>query len=585
MPMSGEWTSASANGLRSDSMPVGRFRAEDLLPAIVLVALAFKFLLVFRININWDEFYFLSLVHDYLRGTLNGRFQTLHVHLFTWLPTLHTDEAEQIIAGRLVMAATAAASALLLYGIARRFLSRAGALFGVLAYLSTTVVVEHGTSFRTDPIATLLVLLSLYLILRKPGGTASMAIAGIAMAAAMLITIKSVFYLLVIGATIPALTSGIRGCIRAALAFALPFALALAAGYMLHAASLAETVPPSATGFLRGTASKVFLKDGLFPRWADLVMVVAYNPLFWFMAIHGAAIASRAARANAKTVGWEAWLPLILALPLLTPFFYRNAFAYYYVFILPPASILIGLSFEAFRRRAADPADRRAALFSPILVTLQCVIFAAGIFRLLPDQIEPQRATLAAVHEVFPHPVPYIDGYGVVASFQRHGFFMSSWGMDGYHDAGRPVYPALVARAQPPLLLADSPSLYAALIPDVTVAERRVLLPEDIAFLKENYLQHWGMLFVAGKRIELPASGDPAAFDIAVAGAYRLEAAAAVTIDGKRQEPRDVVTLAIGRHSLEAGTMTGEVVLRWAAALPPPPGEPPSLMAFFGAKS
>jgi len=583
--MSGGWASASANGLRSGSMLVGRFRAEDLLPAIILITLAFKFLLAFRININWDEFYFLSLVHDYLRGTLNGRFQTLHVHLFTWLPALHPDEAEQIITGRLVMAATTAASALLLYGIARRFLARAGALFGVLAYLSTTMVVEHGASFRTDPIATLLVLLSLYFILRKPGGAASIAIAGFAMAASMLITIKSVFYLLVIGAAVLVLTSGIRGRVRAALAFALPFALAVAAGYMLHAASLAETVPASATGFLRGAASKVFLKDGLFPRWADLLMIVAYNPIFWFMTIHGAAIAWRAARRSAKMVGREAWLPLILALPLLTPFFYRNAFAYYYVFILPPASILIGLSFEAFRRRASDPADRRAALFSPILIALQCVIFAAGVFRLLPDQIEPQRATLAAVHEVFPDPVPYIDGYGVVASFQGHGFFMSSWGMDEYHAAGRPVYPELVARAQPPLLLADSPSLYAALIPGVTVAERRVLLPEDISFLKENYVQHWGMLFVAGKRIELPAPSDPAPFDIAVAGAYRLEAAAAVTIDGKKLEPGEVVTLTPGRHSLEAGAATGEMTLRWAAALPPPPGEPPNLMAFFGVKS
>jgi hypothetical protein len=580
--MSEGWASARANGLRSGSMPVGMFRAEDLLPAIVLVALASKFLLIFRININWDEFYFLSLVHDYLRGTLSGRFQTLHVHLFTWLPALHLDEAGQIIAGRLAMAAAATASALLLYGIARRFLTRAGALFGVLAYLSTTVVVEHSASFRTDPIATLLALLSLYVTLRKPGGAAGIAIAGFAMAVSMLITIKSVFYLLVIGAAILLMTSGIRGRIRVALAFALPFAFAFAAGYLFHASSLAEAAPTSATGFLRGAASKVFLKDGLFPRWSDLLMIVAYNPLFWFMTIHGAAIAWRAARGSFKTIGSEAWLPLVLALPLLTPLFYRNAFAYYYVFILPPGAILVGLSFEAFRQRASNLVDQRATLFFPILVALQCMVLAAGVFRLLPDRIEPQRATLAAVHQVFPRPVPYIDGYGVVASFRRHGFFMSSWGMDGYHDAGQPVYPALVAEARPPLLLADSPSLYAALIPDVTVAERRVLLPEDIAFLKENYIQHWGMLFVAGKRIELSAAARPIAFDIAVSGAYRLEAAETTMIDGKELEPGEVATLAVGRHSIDAGSTTGEVVLRWAEALPPPAEDPPDLMAFFG---
>ena len=61
---------------------------------------------------------------------------------------------------------------------------------------------------------------------------------------------------------------------------------------------------------------------------------------------------------------------------------------------------------------------------------------------------------LAAVHATFPEPVPYIGGYGVVASFPRQGFFMSSWGVEDYHRARVPIFADIVARTQPPLLLA-----------------------------------------------------------------------------------------------------------------------------------
>src|SRR5882724_1019274 len=93
-------------------------RTDILLAGAVALAFAFKLILVFRININWDEFYYLSFVQDYLRGTISDRFQTLHVHLFAWLPNLATDEIGQILIARIVMAGCAIGSALLLYGIA-----------------------------------------------------------------------------------------------------------------------------------------------------------------------------------------------------------------------------------------------------------------------------------------------------------------------------------------------------------------------------------------------------------------------------------------------------------------------------------
>jgi hypothetical protein len=557
-------------------------RASILLTGALALALALKLVLIFRININWDEFYYLSFVQDYLRGTVSERFQTIHVHFFAWLPTVAEGEIAQILIARVIMACCAIGSALLLLGIARRFLSREGALFGVLGYLSTTAVIEHGTSFRTDSIATLLVLLSLFLLLRKPGGPRDAALAGIALAVAMMVTIKTAFYVALIGPIIWCVGSGSRDRVRLALAFGFSFGPVLGALYMLHGFTLAQPVIGGTTGYLRGTASKVFLEDGLMPRWPELLTDIAANPLYWFLAIQGAVIAWRAASETGAR--WERWLPLLLAVPILTPLIYRNAFAYYYTFILPPAAILAGLVYDRIRQQIARTTTLRSFRLLSLLILFQVGFLLFRATANLPDAIGPQRETLDVVHAVFPEPVPYIDGYGVVSSFPRAGFFMSSWGVDKYRGAGEPVFRDLAAKAQPPLLLADSPSLYGALVPGVIVVPERALLPEDIAFLQANYLQHWGMIFIAGKNIDLPPSGGAAEFEIAIGGDYRLVSNAPVLIDGIKRKPGDVVTLAIGTHRVDADPGTDHMSFRWAAALPPPASEPTDIWTFFAAQ-
>jgi hypothetical protein len=553
-------------------------RADILLTLAIAAALVLKFALVFRLNVNWDEFFYLSFVQDYLRGTVSDRFQTFHVHLFAWLPAAVSSEIGQIIAARLVMAGCATVSALLLYGIARRFLSREAALFGLLAYLSNSAVIEHGASFRTDTLATLLVLLALFLTLRRPGGLRGIALAGLVFALAVLITIKTAFYGVLMAPLVWCLGRSFRDRAALALTFAVCFGLAFAALYGLHVAGLAP--PDTDTGsYLQGTAAKVFLEDGLMPRWAELVTNLAKNLPFWLLMVYGTAQAWRQARQKGR--GWEAWLPLLLALPILTPIFYRNAFAYYYAFILPPAAILIGLVYDRLARQDAEAKEPRAALRLAVLIGLPVgflLFHAAANWR---EDIDAQRRTLDAVHAVFPQPVPYIDGYAVVSSFPRSGFFMSSWGVDKYRAAGTPVYPALVAQMQPPLLLADSPSLYAALFPGVEVKPQRQLLPADVAFLRENYLPHWGMIFVAGKTLELPPAGEERRFEIAVAGEYRLETRAAVTIDGETRGNGDIVTLAAGSHDVMGDPAAGPVTLRWAQARPGPDAKPTDIWTFF----
>jgi len=98
--------------------------AHRLLTVGIAAALIMKFVLIIRLSINWDEFYYLEFVHRYVRGELAVRFQTFYVHFFCWLPLLGWDEVDQILAGRLIMAVLGTATAFLIYAIAHRFVSR-----------------------------------------------------------------------------------------------------------------------------------------------------------------------------------------------------------------------------------------------------------------------------------------------------------------------------------------------------------------------------------------------------------------------------------------------------------------------------
>ena len=557
-----------------------RLLARDgvIFAAAVAAALVFKLVLAFRMNVHWDEFYFLSLVHDYLRGALASRLQTFHVHLFSWLPALGTGEIEQIVAGRTVMALVAIGSALAVYGIARQFMPRVAALFGLLSYLSVSMVVEYGASFRADPPAVFLSLLALLLILRRPDRLAVLALAGALMAVAMMITIKSVFYLGVVGIVILCMCGGMRARLRAAAAFGVALGVVFALLYAIHAGSLSLAPPQATTSALGQTASKMFL-SGLLPRWQALLIAVVGNLQFWVLLAAGGLIAWRAARDPASPGGLRKWLPLVLCLPILTPLFYRNAFPYYYAFLLPPGAVLAGLANNGGRPRALEAGRPRAAAPVTTLIVAQCVMLAGFLLLQLPDRIAPQRAVLAAIHTMFPEPVHYIDGSAVVATFPWSGFFMSRWGVDSYRAAGRPVFADIVARDQPPLLIVDALSLQAALVPGHPVIPEGELLPDDIAFLNAHYVQLWGMLFVPGKRFSGTAQGD-GAFDIAIAGDYRFEAAGAAELDGQAVSPGAVVHLGLGGHRLTVAPGTGEAVLRWAKALPPA-GEPVELSDFF----
>ena len=88
-------TSRQASGTHSG-------KAELAWPVAALtVLLALQFSLVFTRAINWDEFYFYHQVAEFAAGRLETPLNTIHVHVFTWLPALYDNSVSAIVAARI----------------------------------------------------------------------------------------------------------------------------------------------------------------------------------------------------------------------------------------------------------------------------------------------------------------------------------------------------------------------------------------------------------------------------------------------------------------------------------------------------
>lgn len=537
---------------------------------LVTLVLLLRLRLVLLINVNWDEFLFLSHVHRYLRGELTGPLQMFHVHLFSWLPLLSDNEISQIMAARSVMYGLSVGSCVLTYLIARRcFLNRTGALFAVLAYASMSNLVEHGASFRADPMGAFLFLASIWLLLCRSAGWRTGAAAGMLMALSMMLSIKATIHLSAIYGLLLALLASAtdRKCIFVRMVcFSGALAAAFGLLYVVHVMSLAPHESADAADSVIATAQKVFFAHGFFPRWLNLRNSLFRNPFAWGLMATGAVIlainlAKRRPDSLRQVMIFGAFL-----VPLLSVLVYRNAFPYFYVFVLAPAILVAGIlvhelvgliQIEGRRWAAAEIAAFAGLLFANFVLHYEANAVDGTI---------AQRQIIDMVHRVFPEPVPYIDGPSMIAAYPQVGFFMSKWGIENYKESGRAVLAEAVARDGPVFLLANNDTLFGAMRGTEMADMEYSLLEEDRAILSQNYIHHWGILFVAGKSLELTGAA-PQLFEILVPGFYTLESAGAVMIDGGTVQPAESIHLDRGTHLMGADGEPMRVVLRWGQGL------------------
>jgi len=532
-------------------------------------SLALHGLLVLRWNVNWDEFHYLSYVYEAARGELAYAWATFHVHLFGWLRGVGGTEVDQVLVARGVSLLALAGSALLLYRIALRLFEREAALVVPLAYLTFGYVIHHGASFRPDPYCALLLLFALDRLL-PPAGRRSAALGGAAMALAAAITIKAMLHVALVAAALLVLVVASprtrRRRLESAAWFAGVFCALAPLLMLLHRASVTVTGQGTPTRFLTMAASNVFGTGVLFPRRRVVVEGIEQNPLFWLL-LAASVLLCLAALRRRDGARERALLLLLFAAPVASLAVYRNAFQYFYVFMLPTVAIAAcGVVDFALRRASA-----RARWIGPaasLVVALGLVSGELATFRRhLADETAVQRQLLAVVHRMFPEPVPYVDRCSMVSSFPKVGFFMSSLGLQRYRETGEPDFGELLRERPVPFLVANTISLRLDLPDRILAGKPYSLRREDIALIRDNFVHHWGLVFVQGKRLDFTERAGPIEFEILAAGPFTLEAEGEVEIDGAPIAPGATVELSAGRHRAVALGGTRGAILRWGERL------------------
>lgn len=552
-------------GWRTRSLP----RMELLgFAAVAAVFLLLVLFVAFQRNINWDEFHFLAQVYTYDRGALTEPFQTFHVHLFRWLVWLPLDEPSQIVAGRLVMVLLQLGTCMAIAAISLRFFELRTTLLVVATFMAAGFVVEHGASFRTDPVLSFSLMASLAIMFASRLGPVQLAAAGLLAALALIVSIKAALYLPPFFAALVwrIRQDGWRFAIGRFAGAALVVAAALAALWAFHAGSLdAPEALSKSTGHADAALEKTVLSQGLFPR-ARYILAWLLSGLIAKLAIV-AGIAMALVAAFGKDRGLVPAI-LLLAAPVLCLVFYRNAYSYFFPFLLPPVVIASGF---ACRRMAR-----------PEIATAMHVVLLASLVLAIPryaykDQ-QAQRETIAAVKAAFPQPTPYVDRSAMIPSYPKVGFFMTSWGLEAARASGTDVMTGIVRNRQPRFVVANSGALSYALDPAGETAPVLRLSGRDEQTLRENFVHHWGAIWVAGKR--LTASSEPRVFELLIPGVYTLECAGGpVIIDGSERKCGTILSLEKGEHTIFA-SRPAEVILRTGAELVSP-GRPPSKKPIF----
>ncbi len=386
--------------------------------AAVLLLLVLKYRLLSLININWDEFRFLSRIYEFERGELGSAFQTFHVELFRWLARVPGNEADQVIAGRTFAFALRLASSYLIFLIGKRLFGITGALFAVLASLGFSHLMRHGEAFRADPIIACLFLTTASLLILRMSSPSAVALSAVALATAGLVSIKSALYLPSVALIFAAhLTAPGRGLVLRQFGMFCAVGLAAYLGLQtLHAAALPATgidAAPAAAALAARIGRSVL---GEAPFYDALAETVRLDLGFWVILMVGGAIALTEALRGAGEARRHGIILLGFLLPLGALFFYRNTFAYFYATVIPAAALVSGV----VPARVERWLRRRPILAGPVLIGLGIPLALTGwrCYTLLNvDTVAPQRRVLEAVWEVFPERCsvhrPLLHGGGV----------------------------------------------------------------------------------------------------------------------------------------------------------------------------
>lgn len=524
--------------------------AAHVMLAMLVFAILMQIELVFTKSINWDEFHHFSQIHRHLQDRPMQWLQLPFVWLFSWVPSLPGDNIFHIQLIRLLILPFELLTIHAIVASSQRFASREEALFCGLLYVTAGYVFLHALALRADMIAACLLTVALWIGICRP--LRAFEIVGIALlvALALVSTIKSVLYApAFLGVALFRLPKPSHRWALAGVVI-----LILAAGVLLL--WVAPFLPQSGVGGIfrdigslgREAIVRMF-SAGLFPQAEWLQGQMLRAPL-----LVAALVVAFISVMRPNHAPMERILRLSLLLPLCTVAIYRNAYPYYFVFILPPAVIAIAPSVTLLLRR-----------YGVVSAGLLLLAIAAVLSLFQDRSVLPRQRTIqAGLHEIFPTPVTYIDDCGVLGDFPRAiNHYASGWALANYRHKGLPAYSMAMEKEPVPLLLVDS-GLLGTVCFDFLYAG--ALLFDDHKMIRENYIPHWGNAFVAGKRI---AAGDQdVTFNVAIPGRYTVEGGQ-IVVDGMHYSSGSVIELTRGPHTA-SGSRSSRIVLRWGEHLPRP---------------
>ncbi|MEM1051427.1 MAG: hypothetical protein AAGI28_04955 [Pseudomonadota bacterium] len=542
-------------GLALESLGGPAKRADSSSTRIIIIALGavlcLQLGLAFTKSINWDEFFHYSLIHAYWRGEDGvGILQNPFVVLYGWVPALAGDTIDHI---RLIRALIMPFEMLLVGAVivaSTKFTDLKTALLCGLAYVTAGYAFTQGLALRADVISASLLMSALAIGFHRKLSVITLGLIGGLTLLAFVATIKAVLYLPAFLALAVLRWDELKR-------FFLPLVL-LAIASIAALSLLAPDTLAMLSAKLAGAAERMF-GGGLVPQHMHWMRQSAMASIFTVMLI-GFAFWQMKAKSASKPV------LALLALPALWPVIYFNAYPYFFAFILPPVAVAL-----------APVINWAADRYGVATLTTIFSLNAVALFLMEPSKVQ---ANQVEVHELvrsaFPAPVTYIDEAGMIGDFPRAvPQFASGWALNSYLRKGEPLYSQAIMAQPVPLVLANCLTLSNA-FSDTPFGER--LLPEDEAFLRANYIQHAGIVMVAGKRIE---AGETLRGElVAVPGDYRIEDAA-ILIDGKWYHAGSTVTLDRKRYEF-ANEGEQSATLRWDTASDPRPSAITFLTLYSG---
>ncbi|ALE17020.1 hypothetical protein AMC99_01730 [Altererythrobacter epoxidivorans] len=498
--------------------------------------------------INWDEFFFYGQVEMLARGEFLKPLQTIHTRLFVWIAALPGDEVDHIIVARLFMLASLGAIGASIYGVASKFTDKQNAALCSAAYLGAGLVLQHGTSFRVDPMAAALLSLALLVLARSQMNWFHALAMGALCGLAAMVTIKVVLWLPAFAA-VGVMQWHERGWDKGYVVRVAASVFAAAASFAsLYAFHSMGADPDQANAAAQDIASSSIAKMFGFFNTPYLIFMVKGALTAIILAIGIVLVPFRLAKIDAH---WTRRLAIAgLFFPILTPFFYHNSAPYLYTFILPPVAMACALSMPVLTKRYG------AAAVAAIIALNAAAVWIVDERGMTGAQQE----VIGGVHEIFPEPVSYFDCCSMVSTFSKSNTFRTPWGIERYLASGRPAMLEAMQTKPVPLLLAND-TLFTGLFDG---DDAITFHPDDAAALRNTYIPLWGDVFVAGKIV---SAGDQLTWNVLVPGTYTVEGN--VLIDGVGHTDGDLVQLDRGDVKLENRDGT-EARLLWGAGTKAP---------------